>query len=169
MPPASKPAEGVLTDAWGRRNNRKYADRVCPNCGRLFKPLKSTTVFCSRPCMWANNGGHNRKPEYWWVNRRGYIEGRIWIDGERISVRQHRYLMEQHIGRPLSREEDVHHVNGVKSDNRIENLRIVPHDEHTTITNSGRSYRRGYKLDLTPEQREARADRMRRMRKAQSD
>lgn len=37
---------------------------------------------------------------------------------------QHRRLMEEHIGRALLRQESVHHKNGVRHDNRMENLEL---------------------------------------------
>lgn len=48
-----------------------------------------------------------------------------------IKRDEHRYIMEQHIGRKLSRNEVVHHKNGDKRDNSIENLEIMSLSEHT--------------------------------------
>ena len=45
-------------------------------------------------------------------------------------VMEHRLVMSEILGRPLTADEVVHHRNGVKSDNRPENLEVMPKRTH---------------------------------------
>lgn len=48
-------------------------------------------------------------------------------------IGEHRLVMEQHLGRRLSRREVVHHINHDKKDNRIENLQVVDPRTHVLL------------------------------------
>ena len=56
------------------------------------------------------------------ITRHGYVQ--IKIPGRRKRIMEHRYVMEQHLGRALFKHEEIHHKNGVKDDNRLENLEL---------------------------------------------
>jgi hypothetical protein len=57
----------------------------------------------------------------WSTSRDGYV--RMELPGGR-RIDEHRFVMEQELGRPLEKWENVHHKNGIRNDNRPENLEL---------------------------------------------
>ena len=67
------------------------------------------------------------------VSKEGYKYICVKIDGKSRYYLEHRWIMEQHIGRRLTTDEVVHHLNENKLDNRIENLEILSREEHSRM------------------------------------
>lgn len=49
------------------------------------------------------------------------------------EVAEHRYVMSLHLGRPITRGEEVHHKNHDTTDNRVENLEVLTKDQHFEV------------------------------------
>lgn len=92
-------------------------------------------AFCSRACVGAQakKEGRPGRPGKraigtTRVNGQGYIDIYVGRDHPMANTTgecaEHRLVMSEHLGRPLLPTENVHHVNGVRSDNRLENLEL---------------------------------------------
>lgn len=108
--------------------------KTCQKCGAGFTANYHAKKFCSISCyraFYARKIGTT--PTNWRDSGHGYIQGTAFIDGEYRIISQHRYFMEQHLGRKLREDEHIHHINGCKTDNRIENLQILTPVEHAKL------------------------------------
>lgn len=116
--------------------------RVCEKCGKVFtvKPgeLAGSHVwrFCSRECYQESRADAARsKDGRSLINRDGYKEVYIYdhpsikrSNGKRVG--EHRLVMEKVLGRYLHPWEKVHHINGIRTDNRPENLELWTGKNH---------------------------------------
>ena len=63
------------------------------------------------------------------INQWGYKQ--IWVNGKKVY--EHRYVMEQYLGRKLKHGEEVHHIDGNKLNNDINNLVVLSTADHKKI------------------------------------
>jgi len=112
-------------------------DVKCLVCKKLFKEIpyrveKRGRKFCSSMCFQRHEVGRNNPA---WkggkiIGFHGYIFTYI---GNGKYTSEHRLVMEKYLGRNLTPVEVIHHVNGNKKDNRIENLVIITRSKHNKI------------------------------------
>ena len=130
---------------WGVRghNNRLAGYRCttkCHECGKEREFTKSVInkgggLYCSVECRRKHQGERMRGENHpnWKGGRREcskhkYVMIKNVETGE--YEREHRMVVEESLGRKLETYELVHHMNGIKTDNRLENLMIVNSHTH---------------------------------------
>ena len=98
------------------------AERACEQCGEAFmKKRYHPQKYCSTICRNRATNGKKAMKAGWKIRTKdGYVITTI----RGRTVMQHRFLMEQHLGRELKKYENIHHKNGDRADNRLENLEV---------------------------------------------
>lgn len=132
--------------SWIKSGKSKYCSRECqlPNTNRVLEENGKNTRFVKGQEAWnkkgftftqARKGGKPYKlihmPEHQHASKKGY-------------VREHRLIMERHIGRTLLNNEVVHHRDGDTLNNDINNLQLTNGKEHRRIHLKDSVHKRWY-------------------------
>lgn len=87
----------------------------------LVKYRKKKSIDKEKPIKFKkpNGSGHIAKNGYVYITKVGHPNAKA-----KGRMFEHTFIMSQHLNRPLKKEESVHHKNGIKNDNKIENLEL---------------------------------------------
>ena len=124
--PSSNPCRSVF-GSWAKA---LLAAGLKPKEPTISEKCRENSIASRR----GKAGGHNKGGRI--KDAFGYIL--LWIPGHpnakagrnKSYVYEHRFVMSEHLGRPLEKWEFIHHRNGIKDDNRLENLEILTKKNH---------------------------------------
>ena len=102
-------------------NEKYYLYKQCVLKGRCYSCAKGRSIFEKEQGVIVSGYRFilvSKNSEY------------ITMSNKDHYVREHRLIMAKHLGRLLTHSEEVHHINGDKLDNRLENLTVTDRYTH---------------------------------------
>jgi endogenous inhibitor of DNA gyrase (YacG/DUF329 family) len=97
----------------------KKERHICKRCGSQFHDRHNKNrIYCSAICRDIDRPTANKR----FIDQAGYVVFKL----NRKRTLEHRYIMEQKLGRKLLPwpQESVHHIDGNKSNNHPDNLEL---------------------------------------------
>ena len=94
---------------------------LCADCQIRIRRSSTRCVSCSNKIKSLNNSNKPVDKRKKRITKNGYVRFCVPGGGQYF---EHRWVMEKHLGRKLVNGENVHHINGIKTDNRIDNLEL---------------------------------------------
>lgn len=130
-----------FTNAGKERIRAAAAQREYPHTKRTEEQRKRISD--------AKKGKYKYKTTYG-GHKKNHVAGYVMVyapDNHRATkdgyVMEHILIVEDAMGRPLAENECVHHINGIKNDNRIENLQVMTASEHMSYHMKKRHEQKG--------------------------
>lgn len=118
---------GMVIHTWPS-HHRKYCSKKCESKRKHIawnKGKKNPNWIGEKNPRWNNGKMFNKSTGYIYIRTKNHPNGKHCVHHKNISyVAEHHLVMEKHLGRYLKPQEVVHHINGIKTDNRIENLML---------------------------------------------
>lgn len=117
---------------------RTGCEVACSVCGTMFYAQlnqildieRQAATYCSVPCKNKGMTGRETRPGKRYVRRDGYVAVKT---GVRKYELEHRLVMAEALGRPLRKDEHVHHLDGNKQHNDLTNLVLLTPSEHEAL------------------------------------
>lgn len=123
----------------------KYIWHACLTCGKerwvAIVHNKPSSFKCQKCGCQGRVMPRGIKSPFWKGGKTylksGYVSVQVYTDSpyhsmanEHHTIGEHRLIMAQQLGRCLLSSEHVHHKNGIRSDNRLENLELISPANH---------------------------------------
>jgi predicted RNA-binding Zn-ribbon protein involved in translation (DUF1610 family) len=133
-----------------RQISKLYEERhkhLCPICGKVMIWKRSSRCLsCAVKARWKEGGfekyeyGHPGEKHWAWKKGKYISGGYVYVykpdytnKQGRHYIAEHRLVWEQAHGKPLPKGWHIHHLNGVRTDNRPANLVALPSRKHSLV------------------------------------